>query len=652
MSKRSSSELVPRNGHTLLVGIGARISGCANQKEMSLDDQVDHGKQEVTDLYSGPVEYRIVATKGKGEALDRPELAQIEAEYRKGEMDLYIFEDLGRLVRGAEAVRLLGIGVDHGTRTIAPNDCVDTAAETWEEDALHACAAHVAHNAHTSKRIKHKSMNRFIKHGGCPGRPIYGYIVSEGVKTYDGWLKDESAISTIQTVARQLKETLNCSLAADTFNRLGAPTGPYCRKEKWDGKMVRRFFANTLLKGMPCRGGKATVKRHETGRRVSIKNPGGERYYKCDHLVILEEAEFDDLNRNLTEHFKNRGRKPVDGVDPRFRVPRKRTRFPGQHGQCWYCGRHHVWGANGMTGNLQCSGSREWLCWNSIGYSGELAIARVRNLILSQLFKLEGIDQQFQKMIQAADQCAGGDITAMIEKLQKEEDSLAVKKKNAKAAIIKFGDDPLVGEMLSELKMQEREIARRRDALRRRQDHKLELPQSTAALRHLIEEQFHSLAMESGEFAHLLRTLVPTFQVYLVRLCDGGHLLPRARVKLALDGIAPDAAHVPGLPELLTSEHTIDLFDPPQRERIRVEAVALAATGMGLKKIAETLAEKPTSTAVQSALALDRKMHELALTTPYVTLTMPPDDYAKLRRHRNKKYFFAPSEGYTPPSLR
>jgi hypothetical protein len=43
MNFSQSNELVPRNGHTLVVGILGRISGCANQKELSLDDQVDHG---------------------------------------------------------------------------------------------------------------------------------------------------------------------------------------------------------------------------------------------------------------------------------------------------------------------------------------------------------------------------------------------------------------------------------------------------------------------------------------------------------------------------------------------------------------------------------------------------------------------------------
>ena len=63
MFKSSEHRIVPRNGHTLVVVIVARISGCANQKDLSLEDQIDHAKEIVADLYDGPVEYRVIATK-------------------------------------------------------------------------------------------------------------------------------------------------------------------------------------------------------------------------------------------------------------------------------------------------------------------------------------------------------------------------------------------------------------------------------------------------------------------------------------------------------------------------------------------------------------------------------------------------------------
>lgn len=152
----SRDEIVPRGGRTLVVGIVARISGCQNQKELSLDDQVDHAKEVVTDLYGGPVEYVIISTTGKGEGLDRPELDEIERLLRSRRLDLLVVEDLGRLVRGVEAAWLCMIAVDNGVRVLSANDGTDTADDTWEGDVLEACAEHVGHNAHTSRRLKHK----------------------------------------------------------------------------------------------------------------------------------------------------------------------------------------------------------------------------------------------------------------------------------------------------------------------------------------------------------------------------------------------------------------------------------------------------------------------------------------------------------------
>jgi site-specific DNA recombinase len=114
------------------VSVVARTSGCPRQKEASLDDQIDHAKEVVAEYYAGPVELRIIATKNKGENLMRPELAVIEQQLRTRELDLLICEDLGRLVREAEAVRVCGIAVDHGTRVLAPNDCSDTDDPDWE----------------------------------------------------------------------------------------------------------------------------------------------------------------------------------------------------------------------------------------------------------------------------------------------------------------------------------------------------------------------------------------------------------------------------------------------------------------------------------------------------------------------------------------
>ena len=151
MSKRSDEQLVPKNGHSVVVLIVCRISGCSRQKEASNDDQQDNAKEALARLYEGPVHFDVISTKGKGERLDRPEIEQIEAAYRSGKYDLVIFDDLSRLIRGGAAAKLLGIGVDHGTRTLCVQDGIDTTESTWEEDALNACSESVsAPRAHFS----------------------------------------------------------------------------------------------------------------------------------------------------------------------------------------------------------------------------------------------------------------------------------------------------------------------------------------------------------------------------------------------------------------------------------------------------------------------------------------------------------------------
>jgi hypothetical protein len=308
-----------------------------------------------------------------------------------------------------------------------------------------------------------------------------------------------------------------------------------------------------------------------------------------------------------------------------------------------------------MIANLMCSRSREWLCWNSMGYNGALAVERVRNEITAVLYELDQMDQQFRQLVSIAGQDVSGDVTSRWQKLTLDEATYARQKENVKAAISEFGPVPMIREQLDALQNRERELAKERHQLEDLGKRKIELPQSVAELRALLEQKFEKLAADSPEFGDLLRKLVPEFHVYLVRLCDGGHLLPRARMRLALDGIIPDAIHVAGLSELLTRTRTLDLFVPPERERIREVSVMLAAQGMGpteiARKIPQHLAESPSATAVQNALALDREMKEQGLTSPYVMLLEPPESYSKLRRHKNRKYHFVPVEGYTPPAI-
>ncbi|PHS03479.1 MAG: hypothetical protein COA78_17775 [Blastopirellula sp.] len=652
MIHRNDKKVYPRNGHTLFAGIAARISGCASQKEASLEDQIDHAKEEIAEIYDGPVEFFIISTIGKGEQLDRPELAKIEKMLRKGELDFFVMEDAGRLVRGTKAVDLWGIAVDHGIRCIAPNDCLDTINETWEEELISACRDHVGHNAHTSKRLKKKLMNRFVKHGGATAREISGYLKPEGAKTYDEWEKIESATEVIQQGAELLLRTLNCSTVADVFNEKGFPVGKYCRtREEWDGKYLRSFYANTLLKGMPARGSRHTVKHHETGHRKSEKNKAGPNYYPCPHLAHLDAATFDELNAALVANNSNRGRKSVNGKDPRYRVPRSRTQFPSQHARCYYCGRHMIRGGNGIKENLMCSGAREWKCWNSIGFNGAKMTQLTVDAVQHDLYALEGFDEQFAQMVRGWGPELNGDRDQKWKEFQLKEKLFLRDKENLESSLRQFGARKMIVEQLDQLEKEEQALAMERQSLEHSSTNELDLPTNVNELKALFDEQLLDLSIHSTEMADLLNFIVPEVYIYLVRLCDGGNLLPRAKVKLNLMGIVPDAQFEPSLNNVLTRELTIDLFDPTQRERIRKESVQLVQKGLTHKQIANAIEEKPTATAVYKALKLEAKMKELGLTDPYIFLNEPPEDYKKLRRHKNKRYQFQMLDNYQPPEL-
>jgi site-specific DNA recombinase len=658
MSHGSENRIKPRNGHTLQVGVIARISGCADQNEMSLEDQIDHHKVFIAEMYDGPVEYFIVATVGKGESLTREELEMIEAELRKRKLDILIMEDLGRLVRGTEAVRLLGIGVDHGTRVIAPGDNVDTANDAWEAAAIKASADHVAHNAHTSRRIKTRNMNRFLKFGGCPGRPIAGYIVPDDAKTYGEWIKDPrydrdsnpEADLWIYDGLKMLKETLNCTAVADMFNARGIPVGPYCRKDQWDGVMVWNFYNNPLLKGFAQRGKMHSAKHFETGHRKSVKNPKGPLFFACPQLAYFAPIEIDPVLQAVREKNARYKRGDKNGVDARHGVPRRRTKFPGQHADCWYCGHSSVWGGNGVSANLMCDNSRHWHCWNSFGFNGQLAARRVMEAITTTLYKLPELDEQFRELVERAAKHNPTEIARRWEQLSQAEAAWEKEKINVTNSMRKHGEEMFAAEMDS-LKAEKRRIAEERNALQQLGERELKHPDSLSVLREMLEKEFVGATWDSAEFSNKLRKLCPEFHVYLVRLCDGGHPLPRARIRLAFAGMLDDAVHVPGLSDMLSCVMTIDLFEPVQRERIREEAVKLAATGLHPRQIAPLIAEQPTFTAVQNALDLHNKMLELGLSSPYILLQQPPEDYAKLRRHKNAKYEFRPRNGYEPPAL-
>jgi hypothetical protein len=139
-----------------------------------------------------------------------------------------------------------------------------------------------------------------------------------------------------------------------------------------------------------------------------------------------------------------------------------------------------------------------------------------------------------------------------------------------------------------------------------------------------------------------MQRLIRRIRVYPYRLCDGGHIVVRARFTLDLVALIPEARGLENCSQILHRDLTVDLFDPPQREQYREQILALKAEGLTERQIAAQL--KLTQPVVQHAAALAREMERRGLTDPYVEVLAPPDDYTKLRRHRHARYQFRPKE--------
>ncbi len=299
------------------------------------------------------------------------------------------------------------------------------------------------------------------------GRPVYGYVVPDGATTYDDWRKDPAATDTYREWFGRLRENPNCSAVADWLNAAGVETGPYARRGTWDGKMVRRVTANAVLKGAPGRGFKHTVKHHETGRRVSVRNPKGPIFRDYPHLAHVEPDLWDEVNHLLAVANRDCGRKRVDGADPLLGRPRKRTRFPGQHARCWYCGRHYVWGGNGVAENLMCSGSREWKCWNSIGFGGLRAAEVVARALRAELERLAGFDEQFRALVEEAGRRGDADSDRRRADLERAEAALATRRANLARGVAAYGPKPMFAEQLAELDVEEQRLGRGRREIER-----------------------------------------------------------------------------------------------------------------------------------------------------------------------------------------
>lgn len=170
MLHRSNPCFVPHGGRALKTVSVSRIS-TDHKDERSLEDQLAKHKSFMAGQYFGPIEWKVIKSRGSGEHLDRNELNELEQLIESDEFDLVIAEDLGRICRSRRAYDLCELCVDHKVRLIAINDRVDTGEDGWEDGAFISTWHHERSNRDTSERIKRSLRNRFQQGGVCQTFP-------------------------------------------------------------------------------------------------------------------------------------------------------------------------------------------------------------------------------------------------------------------------------------------------------------------------------------------------------------------------------------------------------------------------------------------------------------------------------------------------
>lgn len=632
--------LRPRRGVTLNVLGICRIS-TVHQDLHSLDDQEALLRRYIAENYDGPVSYHFLKSRGSGECVDRRELLEAEERVESDSVDVVICEDLARICRRNYAVNFCEHCQDHDARLIALNDNIDTGRPDWQMNAMFSAYKHESYNRDTSNRIRRSLRNRFTQ-GGIVQTIIFGYIKPPGAKSDAELSKDPDAEPIYDEMFRRLEDGATFAEVADWLNGLGIRPGPYCRCDHWDHAMIARVVSNPIVKGVRVRNRKMSRRINKTGRRRSVDAPPEERLERyCPHLAFIDPGRFDRVNALLARRNSKFKRRLKDGIDPRKDVPKKKTRWPGQHLECGICGRLYRFGGHGQTDHLLCAGATEYACWNATSVDWSLAAEKLVGAILAEITALPDFDEVLTGFVQKEVErirCAQADRRG---ELDQECKSLERKLKNITEALCDAGSSPILIEQLKKLEGQRDQVNGQLAALDKLPKQVISIP-PLQEIKARAVDAMTSLARSSPEFGRLMRRLIPRIQLFPHRLCDGGHLVLRARFTLDLVALIPEARGLENCSQILQRELVVDLFAPPQRERFRQRVLDLKAEGLTERRIAEVI--KITQPAVQHSVALAREMAKRGLSDPYIPLLAPPEDYTKLRRHKHPRYKFRPME--------
>ena len=637
----------PKNGQ-FYNGVGVCRISTAHQDGRSLDDQGASYHGWMTQNYGNNFKLSLIKGTGSGEDLTRPELLELWERLEKGDIDVVITEDLGRIARRLEASLFCEVAEDTSTRVVAINDHVDTADANWRMSSLFASLRHETYNRDTSCRIRRTFRNRFMQGDVVQSLP-YGYLKPRAHASDCECSKLPEAESVYDEIFRRLEEGQTFAKVADWLNEQGIPTGTACRTETWNGSLLATIVRNPILKGLRQRNRRITKRVNKTGKRKTEPAPAEmllER--EVPHLAFIEPERYDRVIRLLAQRGKKYQR--ADGVrnDPRAGIPKKQTRWPGQQLRCGVCGRLFVWGGHGRKDRLMCNGARGHRCWNSMTVDGPALARTTADEVRKQIEILPGFDVTWIQKLQEETTELSGRNDGQVRELETELSKVKSEVNNLLDFICSGAQkSESVATRLQNAEKRQAEIHDAIDALKRQRPREVNLP-SMVELRRVARESFADLSIESREFSELMRKVVDDFHVLPFQLIGGGHPQPICTFKLNLSTLlAGSDPQVLRQIRCLNVHCVVDLTSAPQYERIRNDVVRMQKQGMLQRAIAAQL--DVTQTAVQHAASLQKEMEALGLKSPWIPVLTDDAVRTTFKRISHARYQFQPLQGFERP---
>ena len=427
---------------------------------------------------------------------------------------------------------------------------------------------------------------------------------------------------------------------ADWLNNKGVPTGDYCRTDEWTGAMVKRLTFNPILKGERRRNERVAVRVNKTGRSKTVPAPESEKLSKIvPALAFIEPDRYDRAIRMLEQ--RNAKYKRAESVvnDPRAGIPKRHTRFPGQHLRCGVCGRLFVYGGHGRAERLMCNGAREHKCWNAMTVSGPDVATAVAAKIRELTEELTEFDELWVSEYEAQRTALLGQQNSELAEVRKELSSETRKLENLIGGLASIGSSDAI---VANIRQSEEKSGLLRDKvfeLEGNQQNTPALP-TLDEIRSVANDAFNDLAIDSIEFGRLMRTVVEDFFVLPYRLADGGEIQPRIVFRAALGSLIDSQPNLP----IMQYGCEIDLAKRPKRLRFLDRVVDMVADGMKHKDIAEQLGIFKTE--VGYAMRLHRCMEAHGTTDPWVPVTSVDQVTNCYKRVRNPRFKFVPLPGF------